>query len=284
MKQRLINVLLIVGLVAAALPGCVDKSGRFGKGAVDLLRWTAVNYDYPANSQPEAKWVLSEDKQSVEQTVNADPSIFVSEWDIQHIRISGAWMMKNSSDDDLVGFVFGYQNPGQFYLFDWKARRQDDSAVGTAKKGMAVKIVNTPYRGPGSGNLKPGVPFDGKDLWDTKGTEKVTLLHYEPTEGWQCDKTYLFKLDFSPNEFRIVVKDGKRVILDKTMPHSTFIKGKFGFYNFSQGNVVYRGFHTVRLDSSGAIFWWLILLLLLISASIVVLFLKFKRTSREGGS
>lgn len=283
MKTKLINVLLIAALAAAGLAGCADKSGRFGSGVVDLTKWTAVNFDYPANNQPEAKWVLSEDKQTVEQTENADPSIFVSDGDIQHVGISGTWMMKSSSDDDLVGFVFGYQNPGQFYLFDWKARRQDDAAVGTAMKGMAVKIVNTPYRGAASGNLEPGQPFDGRDLWDTNGTEKVTLLHYQPTEGWECDKTYSFRLDFSPNKFRIVVKDGKRVLFDKTMRHSTFIKGKFGFYNFSQGNVVYRGFRTVRLDSSGSIIFWLILLLLLISAAVVLLYLKFIRTPREGG-
>ncbi|MEW6354859.1 MAG: hypothetical protein AB1696_00920 [Planctomycetota bacterium] len=277
-----ICVALILGL---AFAGCREEQKRFGQGPVDLTKWTAINYIYPDNQQPTANWTLSDDKLSVTQTVNADPSIFISDRDLLDTSISGTWLVTDSGDDDFIGFVFAYQNPGRFYLFDWKGKAQDDPKVGRAEQGMCVKVVDAPY----AGKLEPGKPFDGKDLWHTQGVAgKVKLLHHEPTEGWTVQKPYHFQLDFHPGNFRIVVKDGDRVIYDKAFRDAAYTTGRFGFYNFSQGGVVYKGFQTLELPSEAGYTWLVtpwpivpIVLLLLCFAFMVVVVVCIKRSSRK---
>jgi hypothetical protein len=248
---------------------------------VDLTRWTALCYTYPANHQSTAEWVLSDDKRSVTQTVNADPSIFLSDRELLDTTISGTWLVTANDDDDFIGFVFAYQDPGRFYLFDWKGGTQDDSGVGHAERGMAVKVVDAPY----SGKLEAGKPFDGKDLWHTEGVAgKVKLLHHEPTEAWVSKKPYQFRLDFHPGNFRIVVKDGERVLYDKAFQDRTYQGGRFGFYNFSQGGVVYEGFATVRLPGAGRHTVWVVLVIfipLLLALIVLMIIVRSRRREKK---
>ncbi len=270
------RAVLALLLVAAAMPaglaihGCRREAPTIKEEPVDLARWTVVNFRCPRNRQTYAKWVLSEDKQAVRQEIDGDPSIMVSDQDLDRRSISGTWLVETKGDDDFVGFVFGYQNPGRFYLFDWKGGTQRDWAMGMAKQGMCLKLAEAPYDGPTSGNLEATKPFDGKDLWYTEGTEgKVRLLDYKPTEPWQYGKSYRFQLDFRPGEFRIVVSDGKRVIYDKKFQDSTYPGGKFGFYNYSQSSVIYRGFQTTEIPAKRGYPWTTIVLIILILAVLI---------------
>jgi len=273
-----VSALVLVAVVLTSA-GCSKGPRRFRVGPVDLTKWTAVNYNYPPNGQPYAEWVVSEDKLSATQEVNADPSIFLSDRTLARTSISGTWLVEAHDDDDFIGFVFGYQNPGQFYLFDWKSGTQSDGSLGTAEQGMAVKVVDVPYTGPPSGNLEAGMPFDDEAMWSTQGAKgKVTLLHHEPTEGWEYDKPYRFRLDFRPGTFRVEVKDDERVIYDRTFEDTTYRTGRFGFYNYSQGGVVYKGFETTVL-SSGYGIWWLIIILVVVVV-IVLIIVILARTKR----
>ena len=56
--------------------------------------------------------------------------------------MEGVWRVDTGSDDDFMGFVFGYQDKGHFYLFDWKQYNQTISNR-TGLQGMCVKVVNT---------------------------------------------------------------------------------------------------------------------------------------------
>jgi hypothetical protein len=85
--------------------GCRETSKRFGEGPVDLTKWKAINYSYPANKQPTANWVISGDKLSVTQEVNADPSSFLSDRNLLDTSISGTWFVNSSSDGDFMCIV-----------------------------------------------------------------------------------------------------------------------------------------------------------------------------------
>ena len=267
-------VLLLVLIVAAVVVG-VSQAGsprRFAAGPVDLTKWTALMYRLPVGGQSYARWVLSDDKQSAMQTINGDPTIYLSDRVLDRTRIAGTWQVETGRDDDLIGFVFGYRNPGQFYLFDWKGAEQADSTAGLAKQGMSVKVVSIPYTGPVSGKFEPGKPFEAKDVWHTEGTPgRVRLLHHEPTEGWQRDRPYTFELEFRPGRFRIVVRDAGRVIYDKTHRDTTYRTGRFGFYNYSQGDVTYKGFSTSVIPSAAGGRWLLILLIILIVIVLILI-------------
>ena len=158
------RAVLALLLVAAAMPaglavhGCRKEPPTIKDEPANLARWTAVNFRCPRNRQTYAKWVLSEDKHTARQEIDGDPSIIVSDRDLDRRGISGTWLVETKDDDDFVGFVFGYQNPGRFYLFDWKGRTQRDGAVGLAKQGMCLKLAAAAYDGHTSGNLKPTEP------------------------------------------------------------------------------------------------------------------------------
>ena len=258
MKTKPSKNLISIPVILALLIFCFSCSKKFGEGTVDLSEWKAANYN--VQEQPYAEWVLSEDKLSVTQTVNADPSVFVSDLNLGKTSIQGTWYVNSRDDDDFIGFVFAYQDPGHFYLFDWKGAEQ-----GSARQGMAIKIVSAPFKGPDSGNLEANLPFTKTDLWPTDGSEgKVTLLQFESTVGWQYQKPYKFQLDFRPGVFRIMVKDGEQILFDKTLEDNTYQSGKFGFYNYSQGGVVYEGFETAQLATGFNYYWILLLAIILI--------------------
>ena len=99
-------------------------------GAVNLKNWQVVNYKLRSGSQVYAKWDISNDGESAIQINNADPSILVSDNILYEGVIEGDWQVNSASDDDYIGFVFAYQDPGHYYLFDWKGRSQDTAKMG----------------------------------------------------------------------------------------------------------------------------------------------------------
>lgn len=194
--------------------------------AVDLSTWTVMQYDL--TGQGDANWALSADNTEVIQTVNADASIMLSDFDIAGTAMDGAWEVQTTSDDDFIGFVFGYQDEGSYYLFDWKQRSQ--SAYGYAEVGMSVKVVNA-----------GGADLIDSDLWQSAGSERVSVLRHN-TIPWQDNTEYQFHLAFFPGTFQIEVKQGDTVLQSWSVSDNTYADGKFGFYNFSQGRVRYAGF------------------------------------------
>src|SRR5262245_3025287 len=88
---------------------------------IDLSSWTVIQYEF--NDQPDANWVLSAGNTVASQIVNADASILKG-GSVANSQIQGSWRVDTSADDDFMGFVFGYQNRGQYYLFDWKQSDQ----------------------------------------------------------------------------------------------------------------------------------------------------------------
>lgn len=77
MKTNASKTMIPVTAFFVILLLCFSCSREFGEGKVDLSKWNPVNYN--VEDQPYADWILSEDKLSVTQAVNADPSIFVSD-------------------------------------------------------------------------------------------------------------------------------------------------------------------------------------------------------------
>lgn len=195
---------------------------------VNLSPWSVIQYEF--NDQPNANWVLSSGNTIATQTVNADASIFLSDFNALNMVIQGSWRVTTTDDDDFMGFVFGYQGRGSYYLFDWKQADQPDP-LGFAQRGMSVKVVHTP------GNADP----TGSDLWPTAGSANVNVL-YHNTIPWVDNTLYDFNLEYHAGQFTLEVRQGVTTLLSETINDNTYPSGQFGFYNYSQGPVEYRGF------------------------------------------
>ena len=106
-------------------------------GEIDLSSWSGLTLDFP-DGQAASAWVLEPGNLGIVQTENADPSFYLNNIDDTGYTMSGSWQFIGDGDDDYMGFVFGYQNSSNFYLFDWKRRAQDHYGA-NAEEGMTIK-------------------------------------------------------------------------------------------------------------------------------------------------
>lgn len=224
-------------MVAACVLALVPQAGWGVSVSADLSPWSVVQYQL--NLQSDAVWVVNIDNAVAAQRINADPSFLLSDFNIAGTALDGSWRVETTGDDDFVGFVFGYQDKGRFYLFDWKQDSQDIPEYGFAEQGMSIKLVDT-----------GGADMTAPDFWQTAGTESVTVLRHN-TIAWADLTDYHFHLSFFPDIFQVQVRQGTTLLESWTVSDSTYTDGKFGFYNFSQGSVRYEGF--TREDDPPAI-------------------------------
>nr|NCS29853.1 tandem-95 repeat protein [Microcystis aeruginosa F13-15] len=202
----------------------------------DLSKWTSVQYDLTVQD-PDASWQIQPGNTVVEQKINADASILLSNVDVTNNRIEGTWRVGTSDDDDYIGFVFGYQDPQHFYVFDWKQADQNESSLGFAERGMSIKVVDA------------NSSLTGTDLWPTNGNGQRVKQLFHNTVAWKDLTDYKFTIDFVPGQFTITVKEGNTIIDSVTINDNTYTSGKFGFYNYSQSNVLYSGFSQQALQA-----------------------------------
>jgi hypothetical protein len=168
------------------------------------------------------------------QSANPMASVYYDDTALpEGIVVTGKFGVHTTSDDDLIGFVFGWQDPEHTYLFDWKQATQADGTCGTANAGASLKLISS------------GAPLDKcADLWDSNGTTKVTPLVTTTVNpvGWQDNVDYDLKLSFRPGAITIEVMDGATKVVSITSNDTTYRSGKFGFFNYSQEAVRYQFF------------------------------------------
>jgi uncharacterized protein YdeI (BOF family) len=203
---------------------------------IDLSAWYATQYDNKGFQTP-SNWVLSQNNETVTQTLNTDPSMYLNGVNQTSYSMDGSWQVKTTDDDDFMGFIFGYQDAGHFYMMDWRQNFQNpanDPEYGTAYEGLSIKKVSV----DSAGDLDVG------DFWRSEGTDNVSVLasNFGDGTGWSDNVLYDFHLDFEPGIFTVNVSENGTEIWNVTVNDSSFTSGEFGFYNFSQSNVEYAGF------------------------------------------
>jgi len=213
--------------------------GAVSAAPLDLSGWAPLTLNY-TGGQPPGSWVLEPGNTAVKQVVNADPSFYLNNVNQTSYSMQGSWqVLETGGDDDYMGFVFGYQNSSNFYLFDWKQGTQ--GYVGrTAAEGMTVKRF-TGATGNGLTDLSL------EEFWENQvnfGDMTVLATNHSTAAGWLDNVLYDFFLDFNLNagQFRIRVNQGDAELWNVLVNDSTFASGQFGFFNNSQANVRYAGF------------------------------------------
>lgn len=228
-------------LCIAIATGCFSLSLAAGAiaGPVDLSGWSEKTLDFPGG-QSSGNWIVAADNNSVTQTVNADPSFFLNNLNQTSYSMDGAWKVQTTSDNDFMGFVFGYQNSSNFYLFDWKQGSQNYAGA-SASEGMSIKK----YEGTTGDGLND---LSLAEFWENDtdlGDMTILETNLGNDKGWEDNKEYKFHLDFNliAGQFGITVKDeNDSTLWDVTVNDSTFTNGQFGFYNYSQEQIKYSGF------------------------------------------
>lgn len=102
-------------IITVNVPACLTD--------VDFYTWQQAGQ--PANGN----WAVQAAGSQVFQSINGNPTFFVTPVDYINVRMRGK-MRTTDGDDDFMGVVFGFQDPlgasDQFdtWLFDWKEGQQ----------------------------------------------------------------------------------------------------------------------------------------------------------------
>ncbi len=195
----------------------ISLSATVAATPVDLSTWS---------QNGTGNWDLSINNQSVLQTANTTtPAVFFNNSNSQGISLSGQ-ISVNDGDDDFIGFVLGYNDGdstntnADYLLIDWKQAAQSAFSA-TSPAGLAISAI--------SGT------FSATDFWGHTGVvqelQRATNLG---NTGWNNSQIYDFDILFTATNVQVSV-DG---VLELDI-NGNFSNGSFGFYNFSQPNILY---------------------------------------------
>lgn len=213
-----IAALLATAMAVVSMPALADEV------PVDLTGWT---------QEGAGNWIVQPGNNAVLQTVNGVPTVYYSDYMAFGNQLSGTIRVNTSSDDDFIGFVVGF-NPGElvgttsdFLLIDWKQLNQT-----TAPAGLALSHV--------TGGL-----HDNDGAWGHNPSFGVTELARGATlgsTGWADFTTYSFDIAYTSTNIKVWVDDVLQFDLN-----GSFSDGRFGFYNYSQAQVLYAGITNIDL-------------------------------------
>ena len=219
----------IISKFVQAAAACLISGSVMAAGTpVDLNGWKANGTG--------GNWTVQAGDDSVKQSLNsATPTIFHNDQNSQDLALSGEITVQTTTDNDFIGFVLGYNDgdvtnaSANYILIDWKQTDQTNNG-GVGLDGLAISRV--------TGALQPNGGSHGlNDAWDHNGV--VTELARATTlgsTGWLDNTTYSFDLIFTATQIQVSVNDIVQLSIN-----GMFNNGGFGFYNFSQENVLYAG-------------------------------------------
>lgn len=227
-------------LVMAAL--LVASTATRGQTNVDLNTWSQKGPSGNGN------WDVQGGGDSVFQSINGQPTYFVSPNDFFNTTVEGRFSVDaGAGDDDYIGFVFGYNEPGQnatdatFNLLDWKRGNQSSS-----EEGFRLARVNGTDTPPFTNAENDALPdYDVLSI-------NTTASNPGSVEGWDHGDAYDFTLLYTPDRIKVDIEGGNDmfqsgVTVFDVSPTDVglaqdFQSGRFGFYNHSQRDVRYESF------------------------------------------
>ncbi|MEM6532884.1 MAG: VWD domain-containing protein [Myxococcota bacterium] len=181
-------------------------------------------------------WSVAVDGRSVVQSANGDPTFFVSTEEYFNQTIRGR-IESGGSDDDYVGFVFGYTAPlgaptntYATYLFSWKGIAQ-----GGAPEGFTLARLDGAIT-----DVDPG-------FWQQTDSAGYTVLatDHGTGRGWDANTPYDFELRYGAAGIRVAIAGEIIFDIESDVLPAPPVPGRFGFYNYSQPNVSYSDFTLV---------------------------------------
>lgn len=160
-------------------------------------------------------------------TGNSDPTAYVCPTVHENARITGTMIVNPpADDDDYIGFVWGWQNPDQYYMLHWKQALQNIGGCNSAA-GITVKLFNRTQ------------PYAAGDFTCNTDTVNQTVLLTPAdttTAGWVHGVTYGVELLYANDQTEITITNmgNMQVVANFIVADSTYPSGQFGTYDYSQ--------------------------------------------------
>ncbi|XP_069986871.1 cartilage oligomeric matrix protein-like isoform X2 [Penaeus vannamei] len=199
--------------------------------STDFRHLQMVALDPQTASTPPV-WVVYDNGAEIHQTVNSDPAIAVGDHVLGDVDFEGTFFIEDTSDDDFVGFIFGYQSNAKFYVVSWKKAPQN--WFNKAERGVTLKLVNS--------NTGPGTKLRDA-LWFTGSTpNQAQLLWHDGSLGWKPKVAYRWLLHHRPDigTIRFYLYQGNNQVMDSGNIYDSTLKGgRLGLFCFSQEEIIW---------------------------------------------
>ncbi|XP_069980586.1 cartilage oligomeric matrix protein isoform X3 [Penaeus vannamei] len=207
--------------------------------ATDFRTYQTVVLDPEGDSQIDPNWVIYNKGAEIVQTMNSDPGLAVGFHRFGGVDFEGTFFVDTEIDDDYVGFIFSYQDNGNFYTVMWKKNTQTYWQAtpfrAVAEPGIQLKLVES-STGPGQ--------MMRNSLWHTGDTEdQVKLLWKDPRNvGWKERTAYRWLLLHRPKIglIRLRIFEGENMVADSGNIFDSQLKGgRLGVFCFSQEMIIW---------------------------------------------
>ncbi len=159
-------------------------------------------------------------------TSNSDPTAFVCPIVHEQARITGTMVVNTTDDDDIIGFVWGWQSMDQFYLLSWKQSYQNWFGC-NGNPGITVKLVD---------RTQPYVAEDFACDVDTSNVAVLMTPAETTTQGWIDNREYGVEILYDQTQTEITITDlsNNMEVVNFVVMDGTYPSGQFGTYDFSQ--------------------------------------------------
>ena len=166
------------------------------------------------------------------RAINSDPSIYLSPFAVATQTIRAR--MGSGSAPDTMGFVFGYQDRGHYYLFDWKKVTASYQTFGVQPRGMRLRVMHVPSGDP-----------TGADFWSAQNVANSTTLRANDL-AWADGADYDMVLRLRPGLIELEVNQGVTNLVSWSVTNNAYASGQFGYY---VNSLQYVRFGQILLES-----------------------------------
>lgn len=197
-----------------------------------------VPHNVGVTGQDPPIWEFTDEGKEIKQTVNSLATLAIGDAVFNSVRFTGTLFVDNEGDNDMVGFLFNYQDNKNFYVV---TSSKQNSGQGT----WALRRVKSTTGHPSNELQDAMFEKDQDKTVDVPGQTEVLYKH--PSAGWKARTAYSWVVEVSPDQSNpgaqnIVMKinEGSTVVVDETISDVGGLSGgRLGVYCQSQRDVIW---------------------------------------------